>query len=434
MENLRLLMQSAYQRVVPRKCARPDRVRDSRLTSEGFRQGFRNRQENVAMKNITKRSRRDLLLQGGSALAGLALLELRLAAQAREETEGETPVPFLDRPPPGRQESNLLDWEALDSFMTPNEKFFRVSHYNRPIIDEADHLLQLEGLVDQPRSFTLAQLKQLPRQEVVFTMECSGNHGFPSFQGGIGTARWAGTPLAPILIEAGVQKRGIEVIFFGSDQGKEVVRDIEMTQHFARSMSLQDALNPNLLLCYEMNGKALPHLHGFPLRLIAPGWFGIANVKWMQRIEVRETRFMGRFMAKDYVSIREEPRKGRASLWTLMSVGRSLLKSMPARVTRKESRYRIYGAAWGTPVERVEVRINDGHWMDATIDAGRKYEFAWKLWHADWHNPRPGEHTITSRAIDRDGNIQPAIDDPRISGKHTYWESNGQITRKIRIG
>ena len=386
------------------------------------------------MKRGKKRSRRDLLRQGGSALAGLALLELQVAARTRQETEGEILVPFVDRIPPGRQESNLLDWEALDSFITPNHKFFRVGHYNRPVIEEADYLLRLEGLVDWPRSFSLAQLKQLPRQEVVFTMECSGNHGFQSFQGGIGTARWAGTPLAPILKEAGLQKGGIEVIFFGSDQGEEVVRDIEMTQHFARSLSIQDALDPNLLLCYEMNGAALPHLHGFPLRLIAPGWFGIANVKWLQRIEVRETRFMGRFMAKDYVTIREEPRQGEASLWTLMSVGRSLLKSMPARVTRKEGRHRIYGAAWGTPVEQVEVRIDDRPWRRATIDAGREYEFAWKLWHADWHDPKPGEHTTTSRAIDREGNIQPPIDDPRIAGKHTYWESNGQITRKIRIG
>ena len=115
------------------------------------------------------------------------------------------------------------------------------------------------------------------------------------------------------------------------------------------------------------------------------------------------------------------------------SVGKSRLKSMTARVTEKDGRHQIHGAAWGAPVARVEVRIDDGPWKPATIEPAAD-RYAWKFWHLDW-NPAPvGEHTITSRAVDTAGNVQPAPDDAFIAAKRTYWEANGQITRKIRIG
>jgi DMSO/TMAO reductase YedYZ molybdopterin-dependent catalytic subunit len=331
--------------------------------------------------------------------------------------------------------SNQLQWEELDAWITPNAKFFRIAHYqgpSGPALDEKQWKLEITGHVKRPLTVTLSQLKARPRQEVIFTLECSGNHGFPFFIGGIGTAKWAGTPLAPLLQEAGVLDKGIEVVFVGSDAGEEEVRQIKMPQHFARSMSLADAMNPNNLLCYEMNGEPLPQPHGFPLRLIAPGWYGIANVKWLKRIEVRDTRFMGRFMGRDYVTIREEQREGE-SVWMETSVGRALLKSVPAKVTRKNGHYRIIGAAWGAPIQRVEVQIDGGPWMLATVDRSEDAAFAWKIWSLEWQNPSPGEHTIVSRAIDTMGQIQPAMDDPWIAKKRTYWESHGQVTRRIRL-
>jgi len=168
------------------------------------------------------------------------------------------------------------------------------------------------------------------------------------------------------------------------------------------------------------------------VRLIAPGWYGIANVKWLNRIEVRDTRYMGRFMARDYVTIREEQRDGGTEA-VETSVGRTLLKSAPARVTRKDGQYRIVGAAWGAPVSRVEVQVDGGPWRQATIDRSDKGKFAWTFWSVDWPNAASGEHTITSRAVDSHGNVQPAMDDSRIAKKKTYWESNGQVERKIRI-
>jgi DMSO/TMAO reductase YedYZ molybdopterin-dependent catalytic subunit len=221
-------------------------------------------------------------------------------------------------------------------------------------------------------------------------------------------------------------------VFFGYDEGEETVRNIPMKQEFARSMSVEDAMSPANLLCYEMNGTALPQSNGFPVRLIAPGWYGIANVKWLKRIEVRRTRFMGKFMARDYVNIREETHDGE-SVWVETSVGRSNLKSAPAKVTRKDGHYRIYGAAWGAPIAHVEVRVDDGPWTRATIDRSNDAPYAWKIWSLDWTNPTTGEHSITSRAIDTAGNIQPALTDPVIAKKRTYWESYGQVTRRVRV-
>ena len=191
-------------------------------------------------------------------------------------------------------------------------------------------------------ALTLADLKARTRQETIFTVECSGNHGFPFFTGGIGNARWAGTPLAALLAEAGVKENGVEVVFWGADVGDVELkeRNVKMHQNFARSMTLAEAMNPNNILCYEMNGAELPAPNGFPLRLIAPGWYGIASVKWLKRIELRDKPFRNQFMARDYVTIREEDHNGE-TVWAETLVGPSLLKSAPARVTRKDNSYRI---------------------------------------------------------------------------------------------
>ena len=379
--------------------------------------------------------RREFLINGSVALTALALLDAS-RAYAYPSRPGESVIRWLDQPtenpdPVGIQ--TQLVWEDLDSWITPNDEFFSISHFDRPVIDASTWKLEIDGFVEKPLTLTLDDIKARPRQEVVFTIECSGNHGFPFFTGGIGNARWAGTPLAPLLEEAGIRENGIEVVFWGTDAGEIDVRDLKFKQNFARSMSLEDAMSSDNILCYEMNGAPLPAPNGFPLRLIAPGWYGIANTKWLKRIEVRDRRFMSLLMGRDYVTIREEDNDG-APVWAETSVGRWRLKSAPARVTQIGSDYRIIGVAWGAPIDRVEVKIDGGPWMPATIDHSEEAEYAWKIWSLDWPGPPPGEHTITSRAVDTAGRVQPAMDDPIIAKKHTYWESNGQLTRRIRIG
>ena len=381
--------------------------------------------------------RRDFVIKGGAALAGLAAVYVTRSACAFPARSGEEVVQWLDQlaaNPVPEVIKNQLVWEHFDSWITPNDKFFSIAHFNRPVIDAATWKLEIDGLVKNPLTLTLDDIKQRPRQEVIFTVECSGNDGLPFFNGGIGNAGWVGTPLAPILREAGVLDSGIEVVFWGTDEG-EITRpdEVKFTQNFMRSMTLADAMDAKNILCYEMNGAPLPPDNGFPLRLIAPGWYGIANVKWLKRIEVRDRRLENRFMGRDYVTLREEDHNGE-TVWVETSVGPALLKSAPARVTHVGDDYRIAGAAWGTPIDRVEVKIDDGPWMPATIDHSEEAEFAWKIWSVDWSNPPAGEHAVSSRAIDTAGNVQPAMDDPWITKKHTYWESNGQITRHFRVG
>jgi DMSO/TMAO reductase YedYZ molybdopterin-dependent catalytic subunit len=325
----------------------------------------------------------------------------------------------------------LQRWEDLD-WLTPDSKFFNVAHYNRPHIDEQDWSLEITGLVRKPGRFRLTDIRARPRHELTLTIECSGNNGRPSFLTGIGTARWAGMPLAAMLREAEVMDGGIEVVFVGADGGEEQVRGIKMATSFARSLSLADAMGADNLLCYEMDGGPLPAVHGFPLRLIAPGWYGIANVKWLTRIEVWPTRLENRFMGRDYVTIHEEKHNGRTG-WVETSVGRVQIKSAPAKILRQDGHYKIVGMAWGAPIARVEVSIDNGPWQIATKDPTRQEKYAWHLWSLDWPAPAPGEHAVASRAVGIDGNVQPAPTDPQIASKHTFWESNGQITRRIRL-
>ena len=395
-------------------------------------------------------SRRDVLKQGASMVAVLAFFESPLFAQIWGASEGEEVVPFLDpfpSPPPeiidALGDLQPLDWQNLDSWITAADRFFSVGHYGTPEVNADNWTLELGGLIQNPRRYTLDELKALSRKEVVFALECSGNGGFEWMQGAIGNARWRGTPLAPILENAGVRNNGVEVIFYGADSGEETIPyndglgnrldEFRAKQNFARSMSLEDAMDPDNILCYEINGQPLRTGNGYPLRLIAPRWYGVANVKWLERIEVIDRRFMGLFMADRYVTVHEETRDNGEKVLRRSSVGKSLLKSMTAKVTVKDGQYRIYGAAWGKPVAKVEVRIDDGAWLPATLDEGQGHDFAWKFWHVDWNEAVTGDHTLTARAVAKDGNVQPAPNDPVIANKRTYWEANAQITRRIRI-
>jgi DMSO/TMAO reductase YedYZ molybdopterin-dependent catalytic subunit len=334
-------------------------------------------------------------------------------------------------PDPARVIGNTQRWEDLGSWITPTDRFFQIAHYNKPEIDAASWSLEVTGLVERPLNLTLTQLKARPRKQITCTIECSGNRGLPFLTSAVGNANWAGASLAQILEQAKPKRNGVEVVFVGHDAGEEIIRSLTIRSNFARSMSLDDAMNPNNMLCYEMNGAALPRIHGFPLRLIVPGWYGVASVKWLKRIEVRDTRFMGRFMARDYVTVREEKINGE-SFWSETAIGRWRLTSAPARVVRQGDMYRVLGMAWGGPISRVEVRLDGGAWQPAKLDTSHNAEFAWKFWSIDVPLTA-GEHTIVSRAFDANGNVQPPADDPMISGKRTYWESNGQIARRIRI-
>ncbi|HXT80378.1 MAG TPA: sulfite oxidase [Acetobacteraceae bacterium] len=380
--------------------------------------------------------RRELLLSG--ATAGIAMASGRAFAQSA--TPGDKLIAWIDIPPPVPEPlqnvvRGITRWEDLGSWITPNDKWFSIAHYERPQIDPKTWRLAISGLVARPTTLTLDQLRALPRKEIISTIECSGSNGLPFAQSMIGNATWTGVSLAETLRAAGVEDDGIEVVFYGIDKGGETVRpgtplEYKYTANFARSMPIAEAMNPANLLCYEMNGSPLPAANGFPVRLIVPGWYGVANVKWLTRIEVLNKRYLGRFMGRDYVTIREEQHDGQ-TIMAETTVGHMLLKSAPAKIVQRAGRYQIDGMAWGPAVAAVEVKIDNGPWTKATLDAS-KSEYTWRFWHLDT-SLTPGEHAVTSRAIDTAGKIQPAMDDPIIANKKTYWESNGQITRHVNI-
>ena len=381
-------------------------------------------------------SRRSFLVQGGAAIASVGLLNYPWPRHAFALRPEDVIIPWLDQRaenPVPQIIANQQTWEGLGSWITPNDRFFSIAHYNRPEIDASEWHLEISGLVQQPLSLSLDDLKAMPRQEVTFTLECSGSSGLPFFDAGIGNVRWTGTALAPLLESAGILNGGSEVVFVGTDAGEETVGEQTIVEHFARSMSVEDAMHPDNLLAYEMNGDPLPHANGYPLRLIAPGWYGIANVKWLKQIEVWDTRLQNRFMARDYVTVRNRGTQATPD-WVRSSVGRGLLKSAPGRVVQTDGGYRIEGAAWGAPIASVEVKDDDGDWQPAQLDDVQRSDYAWTFWWFNWAAPEAGEHTITSRAIDAADNVQPAPDDPLARNKVTYWESNGQITRRVRIG
>ncbi len=389
----------------------------------------------------TPPTRRDVLKAGvTSATAGLIAISAPGFAFPNQQADEEL-VPFLDEPRTG---PNRLDWETLDSWLTPQDQVFNVQHYGIPEFNLEDYRLEITGLVEHPKSLTLPQIQALPRKDVLMTLECSGNGSSKGFMNAVYNSKWTGTPLVPLLNECGVRPEAIEVVFIGHDRQEETLRkgtnrELTFEVPFGRSLSLDDATNMNLLLAYERNDQPLEHRNGAPLRLIVPGWYGIANVKWLRRIELRDRRYVGRYMGRDYVTVRGE-RHGDKVEFVETSVTRINLKSVVARVTRRETTngaasLKAYGAVWsdGTEIKKVEVQLDDGPWREAKLDAAPRAKFSWIFFSLDLGDVPPGKHTVVSRGIDVNGRVQPAAEDDEIALKRTYWEAYQQWPREIEV-
>ena len=373
------------------------------------------------------------MIKGSVAAAALAFTQYPLSLFGGPEAEeGGVLIPFLDAQPAGRKQTR---WSELTNWHTKREDLYVVSHYNTPALKAEDHTLEISGLVKKPRTLTLDDIKKRKRRTVTATLECGGNGASIGFMGAVGNVKWTGTPLADLLDEVAPHKRGVEVVFFGADERTEKIRDKDYPQNFARSLHINDTRRDDILLCYEMNGEPLTKEHGFPLRLVVPGWYGISWIKWLNRIEVLDRRYMSKYMASEYVTLRGEER-GDKTIWRLTSVAPMNVKSIIARAARlKNGTVRLTGAAWGdgTPIKTVEVKIDDGPWQPAKIDRSPRDKYTWRFFTYDWTGATPGEHSIVSRAVDEDDRVQPSADDPTIKLKKTYWEANQQWPRKIKI-
>ncbi len=382
--------------------------------------------------NPEDNSRRQIL-KGGVLAAGAATVPgLVMPTLA----QGERLVPFTDVPDSFQvrevqpNSTHYQDTRQITEFVTDNDDFYLVQHYGQPEIDNDAWRLRVTGMVDNELEFSLRDLmnEQAVEQQVGF--ECGGN-GQRLFHGLIGNAIWRGVPLNRILERAGIQDGAKEIVFFGADIQTEEIRGAEVEKAFARALSIPDAMRSENMLAFEMNGEPLPHYHGKPVRLVVPGWYGVANVKWLTQIHVQNTRYMGRFMGRDYVTLKKES-VGGVERWVENSVTTMNLKSSIIRVTEMGGQYKVTGFVLndGTPIQSVEVKVDDGPWQRAEMDP-RNTQYSWKLFNFNWNNPAPGEHRLVSRVTDVNGNVQATPEE--LPEKVSYWEDFGQFTRTVRI-
>ena len=386
---------------------------------------------------MTKQNSRRDILKGSLALAGLGALgipdwALPLLAQ------GETLVPFTDLPETinlrRSPERRIIDIRMIDGPFTPRDQFFTTQHYGHPEIDPATFRLRISGLVERPASLSLDDLRGMPSTELIFGFECSGNRG--PINGLSSNGRWTGVPLRAVLDRAGVRQEAQELVFFGADHGEEEVefrgRTYPVDQQFGRSLSRDKALSSEPILAYAMNGEPLTRHQGFPLRLLIPGWYGVSNVKWLSEIHVQEDRYLGKFQARWYRTLKGEMVNGEMK-WKETAITRMRLKSFIARVTDDGRRHQVFGIVLhdGTPLRSVEVKIDEGPWQAATMDPATSSQYSWKFFTYDWNGATPGAHTITSRVTDAKGDIQPTEDE--LGVKQTFLEHNAQLPRTVMI-
>jgi DMSO/TMAO reductase YedYZ molybdopterin-dependent catalytic subunit len=384
---------------------------------------------------MTKQATRRDILKSSLAVAGLGLFgdwELPLLAQS------ETLVPFTDIPDkvvtvtgPDRR---IIDIRKIDGPFTPKDQFFTTQHYGHPDVNPSTFKLKVSGMVDRPLALSLDELRQMKSSELIAGFECSGNRR--PLQGLSGNGRWTGVPLRTVLEKAGIKKPAREFVFFGADHGEEEVEfrtnKYKVEQQFGRSLSREKALSNEPFLAYSLNGEPLTKHQGAPLRLLVPGWYGVANVKWLSEIFVQEEQYLGKFQARWYRTLRGETIDGEVK-WKETAVTHMQLKSFIARVTRDGDKHKVLGVVLndGTPLKSVEIRVDDGPWQPATMDGATAEKYSWKLFNYVWSGATPGEHTIVSRVTDMTGKVQPTAEE--LETKKTFLEDNSQFPRKLTI-
>lgn len=334
----------------------------------------------------------------------------RLTATKPEPSTG--PLSFEELQLSARNRS--LPLEALRYDVTPTGLHYLLVHFDIPCVDPAGWRLRVGGKVKKEISLSLDDIRRRPQRTLPVTFECAGNGrarlsprpiSQPWLNEAVSTAEWTGTPLADVLEEAGLASDVVELVFTGADHGIEKGNEHD----YARSLSVNEAKRPEVLLVYEMNGRPLEPQHGFPLRLIVPGWYGMTQVKWLSRIDAVSTPFDGyqQRVAYWYKQNADDP----GTPVTRMRP-RALLvpPGFPDYLTRRRiierGRIAIQGRAWSGhgPISRVEFCV-DGRWTDAALGKPSG-PFSWCSWTSEW-DATPGEHVLSCRATDSAGNVQP---------------------------
>lgn len=306
--------------------------------------------------------------------------------------------------------------EALRYPVTPAGLHYLLIHYDIPAVNAAEWRLRIGGLVSKPVDLTLEKIKERPARTIAVTLECAGNSralmarrriSQPWLLGAIGTAEWTGVPLRGILEEAGLRPEACEIVFTGLDRGVEGGEP----QAYQRSLSVSEALRDEVLLAYAMNGEPLQPQHGYPLRLLVPGWYGMASVKWLDRIEAVAEPFRGYQMTKVYRYWQTGDEEGEP-----VDLIRPRALMIPPGIPDFMTRTRVVepgpvalqGRAWAgrRSIARVEVSVDGGStWSDARLEEPAS-PYAWRGWSFLW-KAMPGRYTLCARATDSRGEAQP---------------------------
>jgi DMSO/TMAO reductase YedYZ molybdopterin-dependent catalytic subunit len=313
---------------------------------------------------------------------------------------------------------------ALQQQIVPNELFFVRNHWHgAPHLDPATYRLTVEGEVERPLHLSFQEILALPRQRLQVTFECCGNGSVPSYwdkqirlntvekitgHGIMGNAEWGGVSLAAVLERAGVKDSAKEVVFTGADHGPDEVAGIPQEVTYERALPLAKALHPDTLLAYEMNGEPLPLLHGYPLRLLVPGWYGMTSIKWLVGLRVIDHVFQGFYQTERYMVQNGPGAKEFYTYHTAMKVKSIITNPTPGEVVLAGRPYRVAGAAWSGEKEvvRVEVSTDGGQtWQSATLQP--RTDYSWYRWEYPWTPPAAGEYTLMARATNNQGETQP---------------------------
>jgi DMSO/TMAO reductase YedYZ molybdopterin-dependent catalytic subunit len=327
--------------------------------------------------------------------------------------------------------------EALRYDLTPAGLHYLLIHYDIPAVDPASWRLTVDGRVATPLALSLDDLRARPSVTTAVTLECAGNGrarlrprpvSQPWLVEAVGTAEWTGTPLAPLLREAGLADDALDVVFTGADHGLE--RGV--AQDYQRGLPLDEALREEALLAYEMNGAPLPVQHGFPLRLVIPGWYGMAQVKWLCQITVQSEPFHGFQNAVAY-RIATEPDEIGEPVTRIRPRALFIPPGHPDFMSRTRflapGVHELAGRTWSgrAPVIRVEVSCDGGDsWAEAEL--GRAVgPWAWRAWRYAWTATEPGVYQLLARATDASGDTQP-VDQP--------WNRQGMannMTQRVTV-
>jgi len=323
--------------------------------------------------------------------------------------------------------------EAMRYDVTPVGMHYLLTHFDIPVVDAASYRLHVEGRVDRLLELSLDDLRSRPAVTRALTMECAGNGrtlmsprplSQPWVLEAVGTGEWTGVPLAAVLDEAGVREGAVDVVFTGGDRG--IDGDIE--QAFQRSLTIEEARESGALLAYDLNGAPLPPQHGFPLRLVVPGWYGMTNVKWLTSIEVTHAPFTGYYQATSYNVRLEEDDPG---VPVTRIVPRSLMvpPGIPDFYTRvrtvEAGPCQIVGRAWSGlgAIRTVEFSADGGStWTTAEVEPPTLGDAAWQGWRVEW-DATPGAHELCCRATDEPGNTQPL---------EPEWNTGGYLNNAVQ--